>query len=271
MKENQAGGRYLWLIVVLMGVLTTVGGVGLLSVGAGWVSEVGLSASERTVVLLLGAVLLVMGVLAFSTTGSVYREGAAMTDPDLRRVEPVPRDAGSPRDVQRSEPSTWQELASALATAVADSPFVVMAGDATIRIEIDVADAQWHSSLESAGLSKALTVMLLRRGPGRAVRTDVQRTVQWRNGQPELLGSKAISAGRGWSWGAGTDVDRVGDAGPHAAIARAMGEVNDVVKNVVQQHRWTVVMGAGARLGLGFALLGVAVAIIAVIGAALGE
>ncbi|MCK0113371.1 hypothetical protein MWU75_14570 [Ornithinimicrobium sp. F0845] len=179
-----------WIAMIVIGVIFTLGGLGVL-VGALLVDDT----FVRWVLIVVGVLVLVVGVAPLAYAPRARRETGRKVAADLVRAEPKPGadTLGRPWPVP--------VLAGALAHELQGTPYVVEHNDRLIRVTWDLGDRSWWVLAQRNGTRRAFETRLVLAGPGKVTRTDHWHSLDWQAGVP-VLGSvrSQTSGGRVWRY-----------------------------------------------------------------------
>ena len=159
------------------------------------------------------------------------------------------------------------EFATAVQEMAKGSPYVVTKTKQGFDVTLDIVDAKWFDLYHVNGLKRVFTHHVTVADDGTYAITDDMRNLEWQAGTPNLSASVERVRGRQWErstdniWALGTDL-RIGKVVDYRFNSEeGRGLITGVAKRLgLKQKR-----GTEERIGLVFALIGAAGAVVALV------
>ncbi len=216
--------------------------------------------------LLGGSVFLLVAVTAVVLAVRERRRSARIT-PDTSPLRPaVPVDVA----LLGGHPRPWPvpDVAAALATELAGTPYAVEHNDDTITVSLDLADQTWWVLAGAQSLRETFSVSLVRERDGVFERTDRREMLHWQAGVPVrggLVGSGVGSVQLGrtfqWSkrieWGASAEKG----VGRQVDYTFSTADVAGPLQRVLGLAGWRTALDPSSHAGLVIGLLGIGIAL----------
>lgn len=222
--------RYHWVGMIIFGVVFA-----LLGVGA---AALALFVMEDTVGRLaagfVAVVCLVVGAIPLFFAPQARREmGAKLTELRPAVLKPVTADL--------EKPWPLAAVASELAHALRDTPYVVAHNDRVIQVNWDLGNKTWWVAAQKNGTTRAFETRLVMAGEGKVTRTDHYFALDWQAGLPVLGAAKGSSSGgRVWRYERRIELG-TGREGLTKAVDYTFNtkDLNDPLQAVLDRAGWT--------------------------------
>ncbi|WP_256837873.1 hypothetical protein [Ornithinimicrobium faecis] len=182
--------RLHWLGMIIFGVIFAALGVGAAVLAIAVMTET----ADRLAFAFVAVLCLVVGGIALFFAPRAKREmGTKLTD-----LRPA-----APEQVATDPEKPWPlaAVASELAYALRETPYVVAHNDEVIQVNWDLQDRSWWVAAQKNGTTRAFETRLVMAGPGKVTRTDHYLALDWQAGVPVLgAATGSSSGGRVWRY-----------------------------------------------------------------------
>lgn len=235
--------------IFVLSLMLLIFGVGMLGVGTWAIWRDG---DTEFALVWAGILIPVVAILVWSII-AIARENRTKERGELREIPPLTQLPPADRRW------TFAELAGALATRFADSPYTVRGNNDTLVIQADLADARWRHLATVRDLKDTFVVTLEKTREGTLRRTDETRTVEWHAGVPSIGGIEAtMRSGREWSYRRRVEIG-VTERGIEKPVDYEFSteDINRPLGTVLKDAWWKTALPAAAKGALMMAAMAV--------------